>query len=218
MRPRHNNDSLSKLSQIKIMNKSILPFLILLSIWFLFFRAEPSKTLPAGVLVKTAPIQNNLNNAAAFEYLEYEITPLADFRIKAKILAKEYYKYDEGAKLSFLDLALGWGKMSDQSVIDQLEISQSGRWYSWKTKENFFPIPRQEIESSSANMHMIVSDDYVKSKMKDSRVGDIIELRGHLVKVLGEDNWRWKSSLTRNDTGGGACELIWVEDFTVITP
>ncbi len=198
------------------MNKSILPFLIILAVWFLFFRPEQPKTLGAGVLAKTVPIQKDLNNAASFEYLEFEITPLADFRIKAKILAKEYYKYDEDAKLSFLDLALGWGKMSDQSVVDQLEITQSGRWYRWQINGSEFPIPRREIEQSSANMHMIVSDDYVKSKMKDSRVGDIIELRGHLIKVLGENNWRWKSSLTRDDSGGGACELIWVEDFNVI--
>lgn len=200
------------------MNKPLIPFLILLAIWFLFFRAEQAKELSPGVFASEIPFQSTISKSQSFEYLEFEITPLAEFRIKAKILAKEYYKYDEGAKLSFLDLALGWGRMSDQSIVDQLEITQSGRWYRWQTKENSFPIPRREIEQSSANMHMIVSDEYVKSKMQDSRVGDIIELRGNLVKVLGENNWRWKSSLTRNDTGDGACELIWVEEFNVVTP
>jgi hypothetical protein len=29
------------------------------------------------------------------------------------------------------------------------------------------------------------------------------------------DNWRWRSSLTRDDTGNGVCELIWIKDFSM---
>jgi hypothetical protein len=32
----------------------------------------------------------------------------------------------------------------------------------------------------------------------------------------GRDGWRWRSSLTRNDTGAGACEVIFVRDFQVL--
>jgi hypothetical protein len=190
----------------------------MLLIWFVFFRAEQPKYLEAGVKVKDSPIQFNFEYPKVFEYQDYQVTAVAEFNIKAKILAKEYYKYDDGAKLSFMDLALGWGRMSDQFIIDQLEISQSSRWYRWQPKINGYPIPRREIEQSSANMHMIVTDESIKSIMKKSRVGDIIELKGNLVNVLGENNWQWKSSLTRDDTGAGACELIWVEDFKIITP
>ncbi len=28
--------------------------------------------------------------------------------------------------------------------------------------------------------------------------------------------WRWKSSLTRKDTGNGACELVWVKQMKVL--
>ena len=199
------------------MNKPFIPFLFLLAIWFLFFRAEKPVSYGPGIKAPDKPIQNNLSSEIAFDYLDFKITPMADFKIKAKILAKEYYTYDEGAKLSFLDLALGWGRMSDQSIVDQIDISQSGRWYRWQIRDSEFPIPRREIEQSSANMHMVVADDYVRSKMEDSRVGDIIELHGNLIKVLGENNWTWKSSLTRDDTGYGACELVWVEDFNVLT-
>jgi hypothetical protein len=29
------------------------------------------------------------------------------------------------------------------------------------------------------------------------------------------DGWRWRSSLTREDVGNGACELVWVERIEV---
>jgi hypothetical protein len=30
------------------------------------------------------------------------------------------------------------------------------------------------------------------------------------VQVNTPDGWRWRSSLTREDTGGGACEVVYV--------
>jgi hypothetical protein len=41
-------------------------------------------------------------------------------------------------------------------------------------------------------------------------------VRGYLVEARGADGWRWRSSLTREDTGAGACELIWVESVSTI--
>jgi hypothetical protein len=55
--------------------------------------------------------------------------------------------------------------------------------------------------------------------IKEIRNGDIVQLSGSLVNVVSEsDGWRWKSSQTRNDTGKGACELIWVESLQIVTP
>ena len=42
---------------------------------------------------------------------------------------------------------------------------------------------------------------------------DLIYLKGHLVEVRAQDGWIWRSSLTREDTGNGACELFLIEDI-----
>jgi hypothetical protein len=31
------------------------------------------------------------------------------------------------------------------------------------------------------------------------------------VEAQGRDGWSWRSSLTREDTGAGACELVFVQ-------
>ena len=123
-----------------------------------------------------------------------------NFCIKAKVLAKENYYTGREADLSPTDLALGWGNMSDESILQTIEISQSRRFYYWHV--NSFPIPRHEIETHSANMHLIPANDSVKSVIGKIRNGDIIELSGSLVNVISnDDDWQWKSSQTRNDTG-----------------
>jgi hypothetical protein len=122
----------------------------------------------------------------------------------------ERYRFDRGADLSPVDLALGWGPMSDQAVLDRIDISQGGRFYYWHVKE-IFPVPRREIEVHSANMHMIPATEEIERRLVHLRPGQVVALTGYLVDVRGPDGWRWHSSLTREDTGAGACELVWVD-------
>ena len=45
--------------------------------------------------------------------------------------------------------------------------------------------------------------------------GDVVSLDGMLVEADKANGWRWRSSLTRDDTGNGACELVYVQSLTV---
>jgi hypothetical protein len=128
------------------------------------------------------------------------------------VLSREDYSIDAGSDLSPTDLALGWGRMSDTAVIDQLDISQSVRFFTYRWRENP-PIPLKEIERSSANMHVIPADKQVARDLDKVRQGSLIRLQGKLVEARRSDGFHWRSSLTREDTGAGACELILVESI-----
>ena len=165
---------------------------------------------PPGVLVSADPLQTPLEaNPPPLAKHGYQITPLQTFSLDARVLGKERYRFDQGAAIAPLDLALGWGRMSDQAVLDAFDISQSGRFYFWHVKQ--FPIPRREIETHSANMHMIPATEEIERRLLRIRVGQIVTLSGYLVEVRGANGWHWRSSLTREDTGPGACELVWVD-------
>ena len=41
--------------------------------------------------------------------------------------------------------------------------------------------------------------------------GQIATIGGYLVDVRGPNGFAWNTSLTRRDTGDGACEIVWVE-------
>jgi hypothetical protein len=183
--------------------------------WFVFLR-ESEVNLPPGVMVEKAPQQEILHKQKSFEYNDYHITPLANFQIKAKILSKMSYRFGREADLSPIDLALGWGSMSDERVLERIDISQSNRYFYWRTDD--FPIPRKKIETQASNMHLIPADETIEKAIKQARKGEIVSFSGYLVRVDAEDGWHWVSSLSRSDTGGGACELIWVESFRVETP
>ena len=162
-----------------------------------------------GAIAPDAPAQYEVDDAAPFELNGYRITRLAELDLEARVLSTERYRFDREADLSPLDLALGWGPMSSQPILDTIDISQRGRFYFWQSRE--LPIPPRAVATHSANMHMIPAGTAVERVLLDARVGHVVRIRGYLVSAQAPDGWRWTSSLTRSDTGNGACELVYVE-------
>jgi hypothetical protein len=172
-------------------------------------------THPPGVLAPNPPVQVEVGNSV-FGVDSYVLTRRARVDITARVLGTEPYRLGREADLSPLDLALGWGAMSDSALLDRLEISQSGRWYHWRY-EHALPVPEQQVITSSSNMHMIPATRRVERALKKLRVGDIVSMEGYLVDADHPSGWRWRTSMSRSDSGNGACEIVYVEFIDVVT-
>jgi hypothetical protein len=166
-----------------------------------------------GILVAEEPLQGPAESQDLWTFKGYRFRALASFDIRARVLGTERYRWDRGAELSPIDLALGWGRMSDSAVLDKIHITQGNRWYLWFTAQ--FPIPQEEIISHSANMHMIPATSFLGARLKDLRVGQVVHIRGNLVSIEGPDDFHWTSSLSRKDSGDGACEVVWVDTLDI---
>jgi hypothetical protein len=167
---------------------------------------------PPGVLAEADPAQAACD-PQAWDVNGYKVSALASFSMKARVLSTERYRFDREADLVPEDVAFGWGQMSDRRVLEKLDIGQSGRWYHWSCQE--FPISRGNIETHSANMHLIPADGEVRRAVLSLREGQVVSLDGFLVRADSPDGWHWISSLSRNDTGAGACELVYVQRIAV---
>lgn len=173
--------------------------------------------LPPGAKAPKIPVQEDLKNAPTFNFKGYQVSPLASFELEAKLLSKKRYRTGRSAELAPYDLALGWGVMSDQTVVDALSIRQTARWYMYRSKNGPLPYPVDVISQHSANMHMVPSNDDILAKLSKLQVGSILRFSGKLVAINHRDGFRWTSSLTRDDRGDGACELFYVDSIDVIT-
>ena len=139
------------------------------------------------------------------------LTRRAEFSLRARVLSREDYWIGDESNLSPLDLALGWGVMSDQAVLDRITIRQSSRWY-FTRYEHPAPISDQEIINHSSNMHIIPADSRIRRKLKKIRRGDVVMLKGYLVDVDADSGFYWRTSLSRSDTGNGSCEIFFLTD------
>ena len=180
----------------------------------LLFVAACSREIPhgPGEIAPDEPAQEDVDDDSPFSHGDYELTPLASYSLVARVLARREYHRDAGASLAPLDLAIGWGPMSDSAVLDKLTFTQNNRFFFWRTRE--FPIPRRDIETHATNMHLIPADDEVAAVLADIEPGHVVSLQGLLVAAKRRDGFRWRSSLSRSDTGNGACELMYVQSVS----
>ncbi len=180
--------------------------------YFLHNKLEQKRIAHIGP-VEEEPVQT-ATDAPVMQRSGFAIQPVARYEIRAKVLSVERYRGGRWAELSPVDFALGWGPMSDHKIIGQLHISQGNRWYhySWQGDP---PADPALMARSSANTHMVPADDDVQSNLFKVREGEIVRLKGYHINVRHPDGGFWNSSLTREDRGDHACELMWVEEVMV---
>lgn len=166
-----------------------------------------------GVLAPLDPVQLQAEGAPV-RLANWTLTPRASYRVTARILAAERYHFDRLASLIPEDLALGWGPMSDNRVLKAVAISQSNRFYFWHIAANS-PIDPGTIISHSANTHVIPDGALTARLLARLRPGAVVTLTGELVDAQRDDGSFVHTSLSRTDTGAGACEVLLVHDVTV---
>ncbi len=166
---------------------------------------------PPGIVAPDEPVQVNLDDPPRFEAKGYTFIKRAKYAITARLLRKEIYRLDGGAGLAPVDLGVGWGPLSDSALLDQLEFSQMGRFFYWQPRKADFPLPTAVLVSHMAQMHVTPATKDLEARLKKLRPGQIVTASGYLVDVLGPGGFAWNTSLSRTDTGNGACELFWVE-------
>ena len=191
--------------------KTVSALLAIALAFVVYFYLHRPITYPSGVLIESEPEQIAMSSGEQVDYGDYKLKVLARFSLDARILHRKVYGYDRESKLVPVDLAVGWGPMSDQAVLDRLKITQSMRFY-WYEYQLPPPIPREQIVSHSTNLHVIPATPAVASFCKSLRQGELVHLEGELVEATGPEIAAWRSSLSRTDSGNGACELMLVED------
>jgi hypothetical protein len=181
-----------------------------------WWTSERSVHRAPGVLAPEEPRQRNLAPEPQFTDRGYTFTQRAQFDLTARVLRKEIYRIDGGAALAPVDLGVGWGPMSDSAIVDEIEFSQMGRFLYWRPRDaQAFPLPPEMLTTHAAQMHMIPATKDIEHRLKRLRPGQLVTVGGYLVDIRGPRGFTWRTSMTRTDTGGGACEIVWVESLDV---
>jgi hypothetical protein len=165
---------------------------------------------PDGILAQDDPVQVDVDRGAQVKLGRWLLTERATYRVTARVLGSETYHFDALADLVPEDLALGWGPMSDNRVLRDIDITQSNRFYFWHSAS--LPVSRDVIIAHSANTHVIPSSRAVATLLARIRKGQVVTLTGVLVDGRRNDGMWIKTSLTRTDSGAGACEVLLVSD------
>jgi hypothetical protein len=144
------------------------------------------------------------------------LQPRASYRITGYAADTSRKLLDEWDFVMPLDVALVWGPIADPAVLRHLTFGLSRRYVSYWYDGATPPGAAAKLPSHVANNHLIPASDEVAEALARIRPGDLVTLQGKLVDVeitdgAGREVFRTRTSLTRDDVGSGACEILWVE-------
>ena len=205
----------------------VVPVLIAAALLFLSDRNKTGKpgshavssSLPASF---EDTVQKAVTGGEKKKVGEYDVRITYKYSYELCGLAVSTHNYPGtgiGNRLAPKDVAMAWGDVARNNDKIDFHWSQSGRWYHWSASSNEEIAPVGGItgvNTHSANNHLIAADDDVAGSIKHIKEGDYVVITGYLVDIYAEDDsgrtFTWNSSTSRNDTGDGACEVIYVTE------
>lgn len=218
------NDTAFKLLKKTTLVSFFLSLTVFIVTFFLKNRLPPSQK------INTALYQEPLQTAVDLEEIEvvkdnaiYEVQPLYEYELYGLVVAdyNSENAFDFAHKLwndslNSKDLCVIWGNNVKRD--DYLDVSFShGEWTCYyRYYSNTIQFNGDEL----SNNHLLPQDEQVYKQIMKASVGDQIHLKGYL------SSYAWKdtdgramsrgTSTVRDDTGNGACETIYVNQFEIL--
>ena len=152
--------------------------------------------------------------------VSYRIEPEYAYDITGMIVS--YRHHDDNSRMhrlandhiNMLDVCVVWGDNARHPQLDKLDFWNGIFTCNVKTRDqaawDLFDMDQL------SNNHLISDDDVIRRQVRKIGVGDQIRVRGYLVGYSSPGVGKRGTSTTRTDTGDGACETIFVEQFRIL--
>ena len=200
--------------------------LLTATIWLIGWLTRAALPSPTSIVsaLRSAPLQRETSaKPFDFEYSDssYTIEPLAEYDIYGLVVTHNDPSgwgdiYHDDSSVDFRDLCLMWGANLNSVIFDNFEFwsepwTCNARTYSEAAVQAF-------DQSALGNNHLLSADDAVRRTINSVRIGDQIHLTGLLINYYppGMSEYGRRSSLTRDDTGNGACEVLYVKSAEIL--
>lgn len=159
---------------------------------------------------------------AAFNGVDYRVEPEYEYDLAGMVVSfrhhdgKSRMHFRANDHLNMMDVCVVWGDTATSSLLHKIKFWNGIFTCNFQTRNqaawdafNIYQI---------SNNHLISNDEFIRDQVQDIRIGDQIRVRGYLASYSNESGGKRGTSTTRTDTGDGACETLFVEQFDIIGP
>lgn len=155
--------------------------------------------------------------------VNYQIKPLYTYELNGLVVSRhdtetwwDFIHKEAADFLNVNDLCVVWGDNIRSGVYQRLSYHSGQftcfvRWADAATGALF------QMDALSNN-HLLTADPALAKKIRGVRVGDQIRFRGYLAEYSHNHGFAFTrgTSTTRDDSGNGACETVYVEAFDIV--
>jgi hypothetical protein len=158
--------------------------------------------------------------SAVYEGVEYSVEPEFEYELYGMIVSYRHHDGDSRMHfqaddhLNMLDVCVVWGDNTRNPHLKKIDFWNGIFTCVVRTKDQKAWDSFDMYQLS--NNHLISADDYIRSQVKDIKVGDQIHITGYLASYSSAGGGKRGTSTTRLDTGDGACETLFIESFEIV--
>lgn len=116
--------------------------------------------------------------------------------------------------LNMLDLCVVWGDSATRPTLSRIKFWNGIFTCNASTRDGEAWEAFSLFELS--NNHLISANDSIRRQVRDVAIGDQVRVRGYLANYSSDKGGKRGTSTTRTDTGDGACETLFVEQFEIL--
>ncbi len=172
------------------------------------------------------PLQREIEHApfdTTVGGVRYTVRPLYSYDLYGLVVSKHdadtWWDYIHAAwndKLNVTDLCVVWGRNAASGVYRRIEFS-SGEFVCYAQTRSSEDWAAFDMTSLSNN-HLLADDAHIAKTLTSARVGDQIHFRGYLAEYSHDHGFAFHrgTSITRSDTGNGACETVYATDAEIL--
>jgi hypothetical protein len=153
----------------------------------------------------------------------YTVKPVADYEIWGLVVSRhdsdawwDWIHKASSDHLNVVDLCVVFAENVERGAYSGLDYS-SGQFVCNVETSSAERWQRFSMRALSNN-HLLADRPSIVYRLRGVRVGDQVRIRGSLAEYTHNHGFAFKrgTSLTRDDTGNGACETIYVQDVEVL--
>ena len=130
---------------------------------------------------------------------------------------EKWWRFDithDSQSVNTRDVCLTWGANLQSNDFHRASFFNDDGMCNWS-----YGVDVQIKDSLISNNHLITDDDDIREKIADLQIGDQVAIKGKLVNYA-EARWGLANlrgtSLSRDDTGIGSSEIIYVESLDIL--
>lgn len=155
--------------------------------------------------------------------ITYTVNPLFRYELDGLVVSRhnadtwwDFAHRDWKDALNVTDLCVVWGNNVRSDVYRRLEY-WSGQ-FTCNFRTDSAEVFAAFDPSALSNNHLLSDRARLVRVMKNVRVGDQIRFSGYLAEYSHNQGFPFRrgTSIVRTDTGNGACETVYVEDFRIL--
>jgi hypothetical protein len=216
--PEKDPQRYTTLQRILTLALPVLALLWGLSLWQRGYRISPQKIHKELYQdPRQSPIKRQKFHLT-YRGTKYIVQPVARYELWGLVVTTNkigsmWDAYHTKDSVDTRDLCVIWGDNLRDDDFHRVSF-KSGSWTCYFR----YPGGVRFRHNQLSNNHLITDRQEIRDRIASVRQGDQIQLQGWLANYApaqATNRWR-RSSTTRNDTGNGACEVIFVRQFNIL--